>query len=73
MFFTCEKGFKHKEKKARKGEKEFVLVGCFYLEKGVQTIIKCFNLQRKKKTSFSFITCMDAKETRKTKGRLTKY
>ena len=35
VFFTCEKVLNTKRKRARKGEKELVLVGCFYLEKGV--------------------------------------
>ena len=67
MFFTYEKGFKHKRKCARR-QKEFVLVGCFYLEKGVQTIIKCFVFKRKRKQVLVLLHAKMQKKKKAIKG-----
>ena len=42
VFLLVKKVLNTKRKESAQRRKEFVLVGCFYLEKGVQTIIKCF-------------------------------
>ena len=45
--------------------KSLHLVGCFYLEKEFEPLVSVLICKRKRKQFFSFIKCMDAKETRK--------
>src|ERR1044072_1755513 len=63
-FLLVKKVLNTKRKESAQRREEFVLVGCFYLEKGVQTIIRCFVLERKRKASFSFNHMQNAKRNK---------
>ena len=52
VFFTCEKGFNTKEKKAHKGEKSLCWLVVFTLRKEFKPLLSVLSL--KGKASFSF-------------------